>query len=281
MKNIFRLLLLAIIFTSCEDVEPTIYNGEEGNPTFLSFSQTRYSLPVERDGVGSSQIVLNSSTISSVDRTYNLAVIPSTSQFAADPATYNLPTSITIPAGQYQGFATLTGTDNAGVTADTRSFAFQITNITTENFDSNVVNVDVFEACALNSSFTGTYNVTQITPNFAVADDSAIKLGQITLEEGATIYDRVFETSPYPSYGLPAFDFIITFLCDGTRFGSGSVDTQIGCTAGANIFLAAGNTFGTYNTDDDSVFEVVITENATSTCGTGPIQTRLRFTKVN
>ena len=27
MKTIFKLLLLALVFTSCEDVEPTVFNG--------------------------------------------------------------------------------------------------------------------------------------------------------------------------------------------------------------------------------------------------------------
>lgn len=281
MKNIFRILLLAAIFTSCEDVEPTIYNGEEGNPSFLSFSQTAYSLPVERDGVGSAQIVLNSSTVSSVDRVYELRVIPSTSQFAADSESYDLPQTITIPAGQYQGFATIAGTDTENVDGEARQFTFEIVNVGEANIDTNVTTVNVFEVCTLGAPFTGTYNVQQITPNFGPAGTNAIGTGLITLVEGNTAFDRQFTAVPYAggNFGLAPFNFIITFLCDGTSFTSGNVNTGIGCDS--SIIFGAGASLGTYNSEDDSVFEVVITENTGSDCGTGPIQTRLRFTKVN
>ena len=46
MKNFIKLLVLGtgVLFTSCSDVEPAIFNGQEGNDTFISFSRTLYSL---------------------------------------------------------------------------------------------------------------------------------------------------------------------------------------------------------------------------------------------
>lgn len=281
MKNIFNFLFLAAIFTSCEDVEPTLYNGTLEEGTFISFSRTRYALPIERDATGTLNIIVNASSVSSVDRTYNVELIPSTSLSAANPATYSFPGTVTIPAGQYQGVLVVTGQDNDLVTEEVKEFRIRLTGVNDANIDQDIAIVEVFEVCALQDEdqFLGNYMVDQITSNFGPAGTTSIPEGPVVLVEGDTPYERTFVTEPYPGFGLDAFTFVINFKCDFVNMGT-NVDTGIGCQ-GNNIRWQPTANPAAYNTADDSTFDVVFTENVSSSCNTGPREVRLRFTRID
>lgn len=283
MKNIFKLLLVGLLAASCGDVEPVTFNGQEGGPTFLSFSKSVYSLPIERDGVGSVEITLNSSTLSSVDRTYNFELVPNTSLLAANPATYTIPGSITIPAGQYSGTAVVNGVDGGLVDATRKNFAIRMNNIPEdEDFDSDTASFIVYEVCGLGAPFLGQYEVEQITaasPNTGV---DIITEGIYTLTEGETVYDRYVTFEPYAGFGLPDANLLITFNCDDLNM-FGTYDTELGCpddAEGVSIAFGSTDNPGDYNIDDDSTFDLIVTENLESACGGSPREVVIRFTKV-
>lgn len=284
MKNIFRLLIVALVFASCEDVEPVIYNGDSSNRTLLSFASGTYDLPVLRDETGSTTITLNSSTVSSVNRTYNLEYVSLGS--TADPSTYTFPTTITIPAGSYQGTATITGQDNNLIEVESESFVLKLTGLTNESTDSDQVTVNVYEVCDLGADFTGDYRFTQITPpvpnggtDIYLFDPNSI----VTLAVGDNPYQRTFEahvwTSLFGSTGNSnLLKFKFSLLCDEVFITKSSIQT--GCTENVNFAVNKPTVNGSYIEGDDSVITVRVAEDADASCLNNARQVTFRLTKI-
>ncbi|OYQ38249.1 hypothetical protein CHU92_05935 [Flavobacterium cyanobacteriorum] len=270
------------MFTACDDVDGVIYNSNAGsNPTFLAFSSNVYTLPIERNSTGSVTVTLNSSTVSNVDRTYSIEVIPGTGLDAANPATYNVTaSSITIPAGSYQGTLLITGQDNNLVDATEKTFSIRFLTANGESADTDIAQIRLFEVCALLDTFTGTYQTQQLTANLASALGPTFGNDTFVVQQGSNAFERFFEAEMYPAFGgLPVRTINMSFTCDGV-FLSQSVNTGIGCS-GNIIQLTRPTAGGPYTTSDDTVFELRYTENSTSSCGIAPRQTRVRFTKIN
>lgn len=274
MKNIFKFLLglsLLLIY-SCDDYEPTMFNSSNG--TFLSFSQNIYTLPVVRDADGSVELVLNSSTTSPVDRVYNLEIIPE--ETTANPATYTFPSTITIPANSYQGFATVTGVDNNLVDDIPDPLVFRISNLTNEFMDTNQILINIVEVCPLapGTDFLGDYTVTQLS---AGSLGEPIMQGVVTLS--GTGFERSFDAAPYPTLGsFTKVKFTFSLNCGNTLLAR-QISAGVGC--GGNIIqFNVALTQGTYNPNNDNSFTLKVLENTTSSCGAPPAETTLRFTKL-
>lgn len=290
MKNIFKILLAGFLVASCGDVEPVTFNGE-GDNNFLSFSRSTYNLPVVRDANGSVNIVLNASTLSSTDRTYNLELVPNNSALVANPATYTLPGSVTIPAGEYSGVAVITGVDNGLVDAVKKNFIIKLTNLQeNDSFDTDLATVLVYEVCPLgdpedpnDEPFLGEYAVDQTTSVSLVGFD-VIPAGTYVLSPGETEYDRYMTFKPYgeSSFNLDDFKMLILFGCDDVNI-SDEYNTFLSCEddGGAPywVFGPTEDPIG-YNRLDDSSFELRLTENLSSACGQGTRNVNITFTKV-
>lgn len=285
MKNIFKLFLVSLIFTACEDVEPTLYNGTQDDPTLLSFSSSAVNLPVERDASGTLTLVLNSSTVSSVDRVYTLDIDEENS--TADPAIYTFPSTITIPAGSYQGTAVVTAQDiNVDETVET--IVFSITDLQGASMDAEIITISIFEVCLVNAPFVGQYTVEQVNSGLNIADGGAEIFGDdngvlpiVTIEQGASEFERTITFDAYPEAGSGfTIDWTFSLACGVTNLTS-TFDLGIGCTSPNTLKFAPGTAGGMYDADSDESFSLVITENPTSDCGGSPRQTNLIFTKVN
>ena len=283
MKNIFKLLLVGLVFASCDDVEPTIYNGSSENNTFLSFSRTAYFLPVERDASGEVVITLNSSTVSDVSRTYNIVIDQELS--SADPLTYSIPQSITIPAGSYQGTAVVSGQDLDLVDAQVKPVYISISNITNEFVDSNQAIINVGEVCSLGEgvTFTGEYAVTQVTAGFPwnSAGDPLLNSETVVLTEGDSQFVREFTSPIYAAIGGPSLTFTLSLGCDAINL-TDDVVSGVACTdtpEGNSITFAPSESPSLYDRADDSEFFLTVTEEATNAC-TSPRETTIKFTKV-
>ncbi|WP_417368106.1 hypothetical protein [Flavobacterium beibuense] len=277
MKNFLKIFCLAAIVASCDDVEPTVFHGEDpSNVTLLSFSDDVYSLPVERDANGSVTVYFNSSTVATSDRTFNVEVVPG----SADSQTYSLPSTVTIPAGQYQGIIEIQGTDNNLVDEEVKTFTIKISDsdFNNESLGFTEALVRVFEVCPLIADFTGTYQLESISSMFS--DLSLFDPTEVTLSVGSNAYERVFSAKPYPGYNVPEFDFNLIFQCDYVNL-SGSIDTGLGCNEGNSLKWAGSDNPAVYNTEDDSVINVNITENTSNDCNQTPTESSFRLTKTN
>ena len=284
MKTLFKLLAIALILTSCEDTEPIIYNGNfEQNDTYLSFSRPVYLLPVVQNSTGEVNIVFNSSTVTDVDRVYDIEIgFPEAAP--ANPATFTVPSTVTIPAGSYQGFFTINGVDNNLVDEIVKTFTMTITNAdeTFEYSDSLTATVNVYEVCPLQADFLGTYYM-EVAENY-FTDLPAFEAGEVVLTEGGTPYERVFNATAYPGYGGNEL-VTIAFACNYLNLGE-EIDSGVTCDVEDDtkslVFAPAElQDRSAYDTTNDSYFEMTIIENAQSDCSAAPGNTVIKFTKVD
>lgn len=279
MKNIFKALFaFSMLFAiSCDDVEPVMYNPG-GGQTFLSFSSSTYTLPVTINSTGTLDVILNSSTVSSTDRVYDIEIV--TEETNANPLTYTLPGTVTIPAGSYQGTLTIAGVDNGLVDATPEQLVIRISDLNGAAMDSNLVTIDIVEVCPLGDDFTGTYAITQLTSNLPVNGGQPM-LGNgtlVSITQGTGEYDRKFTATPYPGISGLFTPKVINFrLSCGQTVLTSNVDTGAGCSD-ATLQWHAATTPSTYNNTNDNIFQLTVTEDALSSCTT-PRQTVLRFTK--
>ncbi|AXG72854.1 hypothetical protein DVK85_00845 [Flavobacterium arcticum] len=285
MKTLFKLLAIAFIFASCEDTEPIIYNGNyEQNDTYISFSRSVYLLPIVQNSTGEVNVVFNASTVTDTDRVYDIEIGFPDNSSAANPATFTVPSTVTILAGSYQGFFTISGVDNDLVDETNKTFTMTITNAdeTFEYSDSLTATVNIYEVCPLQSDFTGTYYM-EVAENY-FTDLPGFEAGEVVLAEGSTPYERVFAATAYPGYG-GSEEVIIAFACNYLNLGE-KVASGVACAddpddSSLTFAPADLEDRSAYNTNDDSYFEMTVIENSTSNCGGGPQNTIIKFTKVN
>jgi hypothetical protein len=285
MKNIFKLMLVSLIFTACEDADTVIYDGSQNNPTFLSFPSAAIDFPVARTVGSNLTLTLNSSTVSNVDRVYNIEV--NEEESTADAAMYDLPSTITIPAGSYQGTVVVQGHD-VNLDATPQTVVFSVTDLQGASMDDQEITLNLFEVCPLTAPFTGDYTVEQITSGLNIAaggaeifgDDNGANLPVITLEMGASEYERTITADVYPEAGAGfTTEFKFRLTCDGINLGSIS-DVGVGCGAGNTLKFGPGTVAGLIDHGDDSVIVLRLTEDQTGSCATAR-QVVLQLTKVD
>ncbi len=280
MKNILKIfipLFCLVAFTSCdEEIEPSIQNGNEAqNRTFLGFTQAAYNLPVTIDDTGSLTVPLNASTISSADRTYNIVLDAEAS--TADPMTYTLPSSITIPANSYQGTMEIIGMDNDLVDAEIKTIVFSLEGAPDNvDMDTNVITVNVFEVCPVPDDYlVGSYTIADSNGNFPVGET-------VTVSVGNTSEERVFETTFLPGTGVATVVPVrFTLACNVFNL-SADIDISVSCTAGNPpfyILTSAAADNSTYSLASDMVHTINYREDPFTSCAaTSTIQ---NFTLTN
>ena len=285
MKNTYKILLtlvlIAGIYACDETINPTIYDGDAStNRTFLSFPSSVYNLPVAIDAQGSVTITLNASTKSSSVRTFNINLI--SEETTANPLTYTLPSTITIPANSYQGTLTIVGMDNNLVEPAAKQIVFNLAGLTdNDDIDEDKITVNVFEVCPIIAPFTGTYFMEQITP---INPDDGIQMLEDQIVEVISTGDtsRSFSAVYLEAFGIGngPTTFRFSLVCNEVIVDL--VASTLLCVQGApSINFGPANVPSTYVADDDSVFEVTISEYYTEDggCGANPYDTTFRFTK--
>jgi len=276
MKTFFKIVLAFVLLVSCGEADTTIFNGKK---TFLSFSSNVYSLPVEIDATGSLDVILNSSTVSDVDRTFPVTIVAE--ETTADPLTYTLPATVTIPAGSFTGVLKVLGADNGLEESTVLTITFTSTD-ETSSFDSNKAIINVTQFCPIeNGKFEGIYRLEQTSPASDFGKAFVNQNLQIKKIGDASSIRRSFSGIYLEDAGVSgSLDFAFDLLCGSTVL-SNIVDTGLTCTAGSPpITVGPGNVAGTYNPNDDAVFFLTITEFVQDGgCGAAPVQTTLKFTK--
>lgn len=116
IKFLSIFILASLLFVSCEDQENLMYDNVNGK-VLTSFIGSSAGLPVREDAVSSTTISVEVSTVSTSDRTVQVSISDAST---ATPNQYSL-SDFVIPAGSYNGSATLTGNydalpDNGSVT---------------------------------------------------------------------------------------------------------------------------------------------------------------------
>jgi hypothetical protein len=271
MKKIV-LLLTSVLVLSCNDNQPPIYDGVNGQ-TLVYFENSTSNLPIEIDADGSVTIPINASTISTVDRTVTVELV--TDDSTADPQNYSFSPTVVIPAGSYTGNLVVNGTD---VTAETdiELLVFKIKDFSDAKASKSSLNhqVSVFQFCPIpEDKFVGNYLIEETTP---FVDGPTLSHNTVVNVQRISETERKFSTRNYPNYCTPFRDFFFNLVCNNVVVLDDQQST-CNCTA-AGLFFGPATTASIYDVNDDSVFFLTFTNDKTADCGT-TVQTTYKFTK--
>ncbi|WP_447634941.1 hypothetical protein [Flavobacterium microcysteis] len=195
MKKLFILLISVASFISCSDPDEVTYSG---NPTFVGFEQNVYNLRVPRDLSLTQDIKFASSSVSSVARTYNVTILSDVSD--ADPATYSIPTTFTIPANERFGILRVTATDNNLIDATVKKVVLKLSGLgEKETTDSEILSIFIYEFCPIVvSEFSGLFDA----ETWLRQGGSTHQIDGGTAENTLIIDDFFLDSNP---------DFVITY----------------------------------------------------------------------
>ncbi|SHI41737.1 hypothetical protein SAMN04488096_101518 [Mesonia phycicola] len=285
----YNLLKTAVLFfsvfsiLSCEDAEETIYEGNTNDQAFIGFSEETYNLEIEIDAEGTLIIPIESSAVRSTDRTFNVNVI--TESTTAADNTYDLPSTVTIPANEYIGYLEITGFDN-DVETDTEFLTIELTGINeTEATGFTVAEISVYQVCPVPSDFLiGEYSISDNSATIGPNNDfTNFGPATVTISQGTTNTSRVFSTDVFPGIGT-SNEIVLSLVCNSIVFSS-EVDTNVYCTEGTNIIFSnatsggfINSTYDIENNGDDTI-EVNYTEDLNGSCG-GPFSSSFILTKI-
>lgn len=277
MKIFLKLILICLLIVSCQDTQSVLYDGSQ---TLIAFNKGTSVLAVTIDATGTDEIVIDASTLSSQDRTFN--VVLNTEKTTTDAQNFTLPSTFTIPANEYSGILTVTGLDfNLETATQLIVISLEGTNGTT--IVSNVEHViSIKQVCPVTAPFAGEYAITQLTPdNVQGGDGGPVFLDQILTLKSTGPTTREFSAVYLEHLGIgqPATKVPFTLLCNDVVV-AGGIGTGLACGGTPGITLGPATVPSTYNADDDSVFELTLTEYVTDgACGADPYQVTFRFTK--
>lgn len=155
MKKLFILLISVASFVSCSDPDGVTYNESS---TYVAFEKATYNLPIPVNSTASVDVKFVASNKSNVARTYNLTVVADETN--ANPLTYSVPATLTIPANSFEGIITVTGTDNDLVDFAIKKLVIQVSGLkSNESTDTEKITLNIYEICPLViADFVGTFS---------------------------------------------------------------------------------------------------------------------------
>lgn len=267
MKNIFKYLglALALVLVSCDE-DPLIYNGA-ANP-LIAFSASTYNLEIVIDATGTLDVPVNASAAASTDRTFNVMVDMAATDAIA--GSYTVPATVTIPANEYTGTLSITGTDVAGV--DTTSKTLVINIEAGAGYTAGpAASINVYQICPVDAAFfTGDYQMTHLVFNgFGVPTFGFGKIVTLANPGGTT---RTFDAPYAPDLGaFSTITWSFALSCNEVIFGFRQ-DGAVGCggAANGNIELSTADaTFGngTYDPNNDATFTMNLVDDEIDDCG--------------
>ncbi|OUR94015.1 hypothetical protein A9Q84_18410 [Halobacteriovorax marinus] len=275
MKKIKIIIASFLVFgfLGCDqdDTINTVYDNVNGQ-TLISFQGTSSDLSVVIDDIGSVDITIESSTVSSSDRTVSVSVDPSST---ANPENYALSsTSLVIPAGMYTGTITISGVDNS-VETSSETIVLNIDSVSTDStINSTAHTVNIFQVCPVPAGyFTGNYLLEQVS---AQIDGYSLSHGSVVevVETGETA--REFQTEAYITYCSGTFfAFEFNLVCNELAVPNGNTTCSCG---NVSDWWGPATVNETYDVADDTVMFLTFTDDQQSDCGS-PVQMTYRFTK--
>lgn len=266
MKNIYKLLTLVLtltIVTSC-DRDQGEYPYLDNREVTIGFRGAEGSLLVENGAdnmvsaiVGASTVVPSGSYSVSVDGT-STAVLGVDYDFVSGTdgsfESGNILSSISIVA------------DFANSTIEGKTVVLNLTSndpslSVSEGFSQYTINLIQF--CPLNADFTGSYTLSTVVPG--IFDSVVFLNGAVTIVEGSNPTERVITVAPYPEFGaFTPVDFKFSLVCGNVNVGD-AFATGVGC--GGSTEIGPAEEVGSYDSNDDSSFNVIFTDDINANCG--------------
>ena len=277
MKYIYKLLTLVLtltIVTSC-DRDQGEYPYLENRETTIGFRGDQGSILVEDGADNMVSVTIGASTVV-YGGTYSLTV--------DDSSTAVVGVDYDFVSGTDGSFESGNILSNISIVADFENSIIEgktvVLNLTSNDPSLSVAEafsqytINLIQFCPLNADFTGSYTLSTVAPG--IFDSVVFLNGTVTIVEGSNPTERVITVAPYPEFGeFAAVDFKFSLVCDNVNVGD-VFATGVGC--GGTTEIGPAEEVGSYDSDDDSSFNVIFTDDINGNCG-APIISQIVLTK--
>jgi hypothetical protein len=232
------------------------------------------TLLVNETGVSSYDVIVGISEPKPVDRAFVFSIDPSST--AVEGVDFTMSSSMIIPANSVVGKITVTA-DYGASTLEGKSLIFNLDSVedaalgTTNRFKLNIIRF-----CPVNAEFLGEYTLSIVANG--IFDTPTFTPGSVMVYQGDEENDRFLVSRPYPAFGVfSEMEFYFSLVCGNVEVPGGQ-PTFVGC--GSSTTLGPLDTLGTYDPDDDSVFEIHFADDeGGASCG-AQADAIIRLTKV-
>lgn len=156
------LLVLTLVFQSCDETQSPIYDGSEPLQTLAYFAESSAQIAIEvtnPSGVYNGRV--NVSSMSASDRTVVVSIV--TASTTATSNQYSFSTSVTIPANSWGGDLVITGLQD-GLDTFGVDLVLQIDSITDDNsvISGSTLTVEIIQTCPFTiANYVGTFAVSE------------------------------------------------------------------------------------------------------------------------
>lgn len=143
MKKILIGFMALTALIGCSDREDVLYDDSQA---YVAFQSDVYDLKIPLNSTKSLDVLFEASNKVNFDRTYQLEIVASETD--ANPATYTVPSTLTIPADSYTGTLTINGVDGGLVDANVKKLTLRVSGLNdNESTDSDKVVINILEFC--------------------------------------------------------------------------------------------------------------------------------------
>lgn len=213
-KYLFKIsavLVALVAFTACED-ENVTYDSVNGK-ALAAFAKPTGGLPVLEEGISSAEVIVNVSTVSTVDRVISVEI--DEDETTATAAMYTIDaTTFKVPAGSHYGKIKVTG-DFSALDSNEYYLVLKLTGVDgaiLEDDDAayNTFRLKIFKTCpfdanSIGTSFTGSAYMDDFQPSNYIADFTPVVT--TTSDPRVLSFDTLWGNSFVATVtGNPAYD---------------------------------------------------------------------------
>ena len=276
MKNYIKIFIISVLLTSCGDFEPVVYDGDQ---TLAFFDNSTSTLEVLVDDMGSVDIQIGVSTLSSSARTVNISVVEEST--TTDASNYSVPTTVTIPANEYFGTLTVTGIDTT-LEISTETITIQVDSVDGGVGSPAAHSISIYQICPIPDGYLlGDYQMMDVVATVGPGNGTSnFGTGVVTITENSPT-SRALTVTVLPAFtGGTGFDMIIDLVCNNMSFRD--IGSGLGCGGGGGaeyIYTSEGSIGTTYDIGSDDTFTVNYVEDPFGSCG-GPYDASFSLTRI-
>lgn len=231
MRKIYYLILGAFLatctFMSCED------SLELGKFSYVTFESTAYNFGVDIGGTNTRGIKIYTTDVTNSNRTFMVNVVSAGT--TADPASYVIPPSVTVPAGSNEGTIEVTVSDiNVSTSGETIELAFSDE---AGLFSSQNMILNVSQICSLNElKLEITFDTYPEETSWEMYDGAGAIIASGDSYSGMTSFETKW-CLPDGNYQFVIYDAYSDGIC--CNYGNGSYKLSSGTTT-----IFEGGSFG-------------------------------------
>lgn len=273
IKLSFVLFLFVGLFGCDSTDDNTSFLNDRTSVSFFAPSGSA-TLLVNEVGASTYDVIVGISEPKPIARAFVVTIDPSST--AVENVDYTMSSTLVIPANSVVGKITVSGNYGAS-TLEGKKLILNLVSVedavlgTTKKFTLNIIRF-----CPVTAPFVGAYTLSIVANG--IFDTPTFTPGPVMVFQGDEENDRYLVSAPYPAFGaFPPIEFYFSLVCGNVEVPGGQ-PTLVGC--GSSTTLGPLDTLGSFDPDDDSVFEIHLADDeGGASCG-AQADAIIRLTKV-